>query len=367
MKRFLTLFPLTQNIHLIKDVGMIPYILHREFGYESTVACYNNGTYDYLKSEAKGLKLLFIPKIFNNHLLDGFLFLLLNFRKYDILQVYHLADQSLIWTKMFKFFSRKGSKTFLKMDADYTLFSYKLTGVKGQIRKFLLKDLDLITVENNLYQKTLNGNNILGRPVAYCPNGFFDYHQREQVHFDAKENVMLMVGRIGTTQKATDVLCEGFNLFAQTNEHWRLEIIGPIEPGFQSYLDNFLQNHASLRSRISFIGGLTDRELLWSYYKKAKIFVLTSRWEGFPLVFTEAMKAGCFIISSDIPAARDVVDGDKYGLLFPIDDVTALSRAMQQAVNNQYVLKNACNEVQQYAYDNFYWPRLCGQIIHYLS
>ena len=48
---FVTLFPQCQNIHLVKDVGMIPYVMHRDMGYDSYVMCYKNGDYPYLDTE----------------------------------------------------------------------------------------------------------------------------------------------------------------------------------------------------------------------------------------------------------------------------------------------------------------------------
>ena len=47
-KKFLTIFPLTENVHLTKDVVMIPYVLYKEFGYESTIATYKNNNTNYI-------------------------------------------------------------------------------------------------------------------------------------------------------------------------------------------------------------------------------------------------------------------------------------------------------------------------------
>ena len=48
-KRFLTLFPELENVHLMKDVGMIPYIMHKEFGYDSYIASYCSRNWNILK------------------------------------------------------------------------------------------------------------------------------------------------------------------------------------------------------------------------------------------------------------------------------------------------------------------------------
>ena len=50
--RYVTLFLKTENVHLLKDVGMIPYYLYKEHGMDCTIATYNNsGDYTYLEKE----------------------------------------------------------------------------------------------------------------------------------------------------------------------------------------------------------------------------------------------------------------------------------------------------------------------------
>ena len=118
MQSFLTIFPGTENVHLIKDVGMLPFILHEEFGYDSTIASYKNGEYPYLETEVKGLKHVFIKKKFRNPIFDVLWFLLLNFRKYDIVQCYHFQRPSLWYLFFFKVLKKitfSKSFTFLKL------------------------------------------------------------------------------------------------------------------------------------------------------------------------------------------------------------------------------------------------------------
>ena len=68
----------TENVNLVKDMGMIPYKLHELYDYDSTVVTFKNGEYDYLNTEVKGLKMEFVKKIFHSYTLDGGLYLLNN-------------------------------------------------------------------------------------------------------------------------------------------------------------------------------------------------------------------------------------------------------------------------------------------------
>lgn len=361
MQRFLTIFPTAENIHLIKDVGMIPYVLHKEFNYDATIACYKNGDYPYLDTEVLGLKQQFIPKIFNNYTLDSLMFILFNFRKYDVVLCFHLIKPSLLILSVFKVLkgiSFASSFTYLKLDADDSIKTSKLS----RLYRVLLNSVDLISIETKSIYNYLNKNNVLGKKVSYIPNGFYDSDERKDVMFDEKENLIITVGRIGTYQKYNETLLEAFKEFAVNNKDWNLEIIGPIENDFQNYIQEYFELNPNLFDRVFFTGAITNRDVLREKYKKAKIFVLSSRFEGFPLVYLEAIKSGCTIISSAITPAYDITDNERFGALFPIGGVVALGKALETAVNNPAKMKKDCKLIQDFAELNYSWKNICKTI-----
>ena len=76
---------------------------------------------------------------------------------------------------------------------------------------------------------------------------------------------------------------------------------------------------------ITWLGHVADIAAFWA---KAHVAVLPSRREGFPLSLMEAAACGRALIASDVPGCRELVLHDQNGLLFPVDDVTALANAM---------------------------------------
>ena len=67
MKKFLCLFPRGRNIELVKDVGMIPFMLQKEGYYKSYIAFYKDmEELPYLKTEVKGLNYLRVSQTFKN-------------------------------------------------------------------------------------------------------------------------------------------------------------------------------------------------------------------------------------------------------------------------------------------------------------
>ena len=67
------------------------------------------------------------------------------------------------------------------------------------------------------------------------------------------------------------------------------------------------------------------------YLSLADLVVTTSDHEGLSRVYLETQACGRVLVASDIPAAREVVDDDETGLLFPCGDVAALARTTLRA------------------------------------
>lgn len=361
MPKFLTIFPNAENVHLIKDIGMIPFVLHKEYGYVSTIASYNNGTYPYLDAELKGLKQVFIERKFKNEKLNVCLFILLNFKKFDTIQCYHISINSIVYLLFFKFlksitFSR--GLTYLKFDANDSIKGKKIS--KKII--FLLKKIKILSVETKTLHSYLNNDSLLKGFISYVPSGYYNFGESKIVDFSCKENLIITVGRIGNKEKSNEVLLTAFADFAKKNDSWKLELVGPIEDEFHFYIENYFKENPGLRSRVVFSGNITDREVLQEKYRKAKIFVLTSKSESFGIVLVEAIANGCFLFSTNFSSAKDITDNGRYGILFDYGDTEMLSQKILEVINNEEKLKEKCLDIQNFAFNNFSWKKICGDI-----
>lgn len=70
----------------------------------------------------------------------------------------------------------------------------------------------------------------------------------------------------------------------------------------------------NLEEKVEFRGPLSGEELN-KHYLESSIYVMTSRWEGMPLVLAEAMSFGLPIIAYDQSGSSEVLDEGKFGIL----------------------------------------------------
>ena len=90
-------------------------------------------------------------------------------------------------------------------------------------------------------------------------------------------------------------------------------------------------------------GGLGVREFIWlagfvanpmSYMARARVFALSSAFEGLPTVLVEALACGCPVAATDCPSGpREILQGVPQGRLVPVANVEELARALDELIH----------------------------------
>jgi glycosyltransferase involved in cell wall biosynthesis len=142
--------------------------------------------------------------------------------------------------------------------------------------------------------------------------------------------VLLTVATL-TQRKAHDVLIDALSRI--TNLPWTARFVGgqQFDPAWAAHLHK-ITDALGLGERISFIGSVTD---LTPEYNNADLFVLPSRFEGYGMVFAEALSFGLPIVAARTGAVPDVVP-ESAGVLVNADDATALAFVLQQLLNDKH-------------------------------
>ncbi len=163
-------------------------------------------------------------------------------------------------------------------------------------------------------------------PIVVIPTGV----PRPQLESVPKPEAphILAVGRL-EPQKGFDLLIEAFARLASTHPSWDLWIAG--EGSQHPVLAREIRRRG-LEKRIQLLGRVARPEQLM---QQAELFVLSSRYEGFPTALLEAMAHSLPAVSFDCPTGpAEIIRHSVDGILVPPEDVGALSAALARLMDN---------------------------------
>jgi glycosyltransferase involved in cell wall biosynthesis len=140
--------------------------------------------------------------------------------------------------------------------------------------------------------------------------------------------VIVAAGRL-VHQKGFDILIDSFARVAESHPMWQLVIYGtgPEQHRLEAQIERL-----SLNGRVSLAGLTNDIE---GVLKGADLFVLASRFEGYPNVLLEALSLGCPVIASECPGGTsEILEKGRHGLLVPVGDVTRLAQGLDRMMSD---------------------------------
>jgi glycosyltransferase involved in cell wall biosynthesis len=139
---------------------------------------------------------------------------------------------------------------------------------------------------------------------------------------------LLAVGSV-TPRKGHDILVEALGSLKELP--WRLTIAGDTTRSSVAFarLEADI-GRLSLQDRVSIAGAVSEADLA-NLYASADVFVLASLFEGYGMVFSEAIAHGLPIVATAVGAAQDIVPQDA-GLLVAPGDASGLRDALRQVI-----------------------------------
>ncbi|GIW60945.1 MAG: glycosyl transferase [Patescibacteria group bacterium] len=200
---------------------------------------------------------------------------------------------------------------------------------------FLLDGVVALTEKSKIWIK----QNTLAKNIFVIPNPLvYPIPTNEPVIPPASVGALsrkrvLAVGRLAH-QKGFDLLLQAFHQVAKSYPDWELVILGEGE--LRSELEQRITN-LGLSEQVFLPGRVGN---VGDWYASADIFVLSSRFEGFPNTLLEAMASGVAVVSFDCETGpRDIIRHGRNGLLVNAEDVQGLAEAMAKLMGDENLRK----------------------------
>ena len=175
------------------------------------------------------------------------------------------------------------------------------------------------------------------------------------------EYLWLAVGRLETVKDYPSLLLA----MTRTPEKTRLLVLG-AGPRESELVE--LAERLGLKQRVRF-AGFAPNVVRWM--RAADGFVLSSRYEGLPMVLLEAGACGVPVVATDVPGTREVVVNGETGWLAPAGDAQKLAKTMMKLMYMPPDAQHAMGErARRYVAEHFSleavldrWERLYAELL----
>ena len=343
-----------RNVELVKDCGLIPYLLYKRHGCHVRMTGAKGENYSYYPL-IDGVQMEFLQ---DGSLASKIQYTEQHAKQIDLLILRGAHPHNIELAPVYKQHNPDG-KIYLGLDAN-SAWMDRIAWEHPGFQTFM-NSCDVIATSGAATARYLNEK--WPWKIEHIPNGYYDFEKESRaVSFGQKENIILTVGRLGTVQKATHILLEAFAQVAEHLENWKLRLVGSVEPDFEPYIKSYYERYPHLEDRIEWAGVIEDRKQLSLEYRRARIFALSSDVEGgTPNVIAEALCNGCVIAITRIDSCDEATNAQKCGRIANLEDVDGFADILLELGQSSQLEKMA-REALHYGHEHFDMRRITDQL-----
>ncbi len=233
-----------------------------------------------------------------------------------------------IINKDFKIIGRCLNTLSLEFDHAESFFRKQIT---SRLIKRYFHKIDYVIAQSEGMAKDLIENwNFKKEKVTVINNAMQPKYEEEMNshYINKKENYIMYAGRF-EKQKGLSFLINSFSQLEDKEIQLKLIGSGKMEENLRALVKDL-----GIDNRVEFIGYTTS---LIEFYKKAKVFVLTSYFEGFPNVLVESIACGTPVVSFDMPSgANEIIDDQVNGYLVSYLNTKELTLRLNDAIKKEW-------------------------------
>lgn len=196
----------------------------------------------------------------------------------------------------------------------------------------------------------------LDTDAVVIPNGIYARKMMGKVRPEWSGETLGFMGRFNEPRKGLKVLIDALPIISRFLPNVRVLVAGPGNP------DEFLdQIDPQLRSRIQFLGKLTEEEKADFMSSVGAYVGPNTGGESFGIILAEALAGGAAVVASDIPAFAAVLQDGKFGRLFKSEDSTDLAKVIIDLLRDRDARDAMAKSGQEYA-QKFDWDVVAENI-----
>lgn len=215
---------------------------------------------------------------------------------------------------------------------------YYVLKAKYSMRYVFKRTNSFILLSNSFtskFKRFINVENIdkvsvISNPIT-VPDSEYNFKQSK------KQKEIIYIGRLDYNQKRVDRIIDTWSLLEHDFPDWKLTIVGD-GPCMEE-----LKKHVKKLKlfNVNFQGFKEPYE----YYRRSSILILTSEYEGFPLVVGEAMSFGVVpVVYGSYSSVYDIISNNEDGIIIPYNkngfNHHVMSAGLKDIMNNRIKLES---------------------------
>lgn len=231
-------------------------------------------------------------------------------------KVVSIEQNTYVWKTSFQKF----------VDRVLARLTYKIVGVSEYVIDFTSKDEKIPRDKFTLIHNGINVAEIAQKASAHDVAAM-----KASLGLKPEDKVIVNIGQL-IRQKNQELLVDSFKIFNETHPGYRLFILG--EGNLRAPLEKQIKDN-NLSDSVRLMGVRKD---VPAFLAMADFFVLSSRFEGFPLVVIEALACGLPVVSTPVAGSQQYLSDGKNGFLAEEEakSIAAKMSALSELSPEQY-------------------------------
>ena len=208
-------------------------------------------------------------------------------------------------------------------------------GIQGRYERFYLnRFFNVVCVLTSFDQGYAKAKGLFNTVIMPNPNTFESITQDEyESGFTQRRNILVCGKTRWWMIKGLDIAIKAFSKVADEFPDVDLDIVGSCEMKTINHLQQIVKDNG-VCNRVHFLGHRSDMKELM---RQHKLFLLSSRTEGFPMVVTEAMTQGLPCLAFERLASAIIINGVD-GVLSKDLDIDMLSNNLEHLLDDNNLL-----------------------------